>query len=670
MAGGAPAQVPHRRRPVAALVILGWVVGLAATLMADVPADAAPAVEWGACPVPIAAEDAARVRCGVLTVPENRANDTGRTIELPFAVVASRSPAPRPDPVVLPTMGGPGSGSFSGLWLFLEYDWATGERDGIVLEQRGDLLARPSLQCPELDARHTFVDGRRLAREALDEAGRAAWRACHDRLTADGVDLSAYSSAESAADLADLRAALGYDGWNLYGLSYGTRLAQTVLREHPDGLRSVVLDGVVPLDVNLYEETGAGFERALGVLAGSCRADPECAASYPDLEQDLAAVLSHAGESPLTVSVRAPWDGSTVTLALDDRDLAEGLFETLYDDYRTRALPFLIDRVARGDTDVLVPLVTQQLAWSNLLAAGLTRTVDCVEELPFYGREPARRAGLARHLTEDRTAASCSAWPVAAASERENEPVSSDVPALLLSGDRDPITPPAFARQLARSWPAAVQVEFPHRGHGAVWHVWGDPCPGDIARRFLDDPAGPLDTACAASTPPGPFLTPRDLHPGSAWYRLDAEVLTPRDPVQLSLVGACVAVLGGTLGWAAVSLVRRRGGGRPGSGGGTGTGVAGAAALASAVNLAFVGSIVWVLLGTEPLILGFGTPTAARPVLLAMAALAAASTLALGVVLARSHGAASRRGVVPGVVAFVAAVTLAGWVLARGLVPW
>lgn len=126
-------------------------------------ASAAPAAStfgWGPCPEGVPAEFAAQVRCGVLTVPENRATGSGRTIALPVAVVPSRSDAPQPDPVVFPTTGGPGAGSLSSLWYWLDYaEWARAERDIILIEQRGDRLATPSLDCPEAGIAHSVVDG-------------------------------------------------------------------------------------------------------------------------------------------------------------------------------------------------------------------------------------------------------------------------------------------------------------------------------------------------------------------------------------------------------------------------------------------------------------------------------------------------------------------------------
>ena len=266
------------------------------------------------------------------------------------------------DPLVFPTSGGPGGGAVNSLWYFLDYaDWALDDRDVILVEQRGDGLAEPSLNCPELDLENFVVDGVLLSGEA-DRARRSKQIvACRDRLTAEGIDLAAYTSAESAADLSDLRTSLEYDEWNLYGLSYGARLALTVMRDRPEGLQAVILDGVYPPQINRYEDTPAGFIAAVDTMLAACAQDAECGEEYPDLEESLLDLLARAAETPLTVTVNNPVDGTPLTLHLSDADLTAGLFNAFYDAETIRALPYVIDRLAEGEAATAAPLAQRNV---------------------------------------------------------------------------------------------------------------------------------------------------------------------------------------------------------------------------------------------------------------------------------------------------------------------
>ena len=406
--GDVRSRHPRRLTRVAAS-LLAVALALGMTVAASATANAAPRIagsvpaeeriESSDCPVDVPSEYADRVSCSVLVVPERRTaeSDPLKTISLPVAVIASRNPDPERDPLVFPTSGGPGGGTLGSLWYFLEYaDWALDDRDIILMEQRGDALSEPSLNCPELDVEHFVEDGVLLTGDAASERGTTQLQACYDRLIADGIDLGAYTSAESVADLVDLRAALDYDAWNLYGISYGSRLAMTVMRDQPEGLRSVIMDGPLPPNVNRFETLPAGFLSALDALFAHCAADAACDASYPELEQDLARVLAGAAETPIPVVVKNPADGSPLRLEVSDTDLARGLFDALYDPELVRALPFLIDRLESGDAAPILPLAQRSLDFRDYFTEGLGMSVECAEEVPFNDE-----ALMAEALTAD-----------------------------------------------------------------------------------------------------------------------------------------------------------------------------------------------------------------------------------------------------------------------------
>jgi pimeloyl-ACP methyl ester carboxylesterase len=214
------------------------------------------------------------VTCGYLTVPEDRTQPDGAAVRLHVAVFLSESGNPAPDPVVY-LEGGPGGEPLETLIFTFEDYFAPylTERDVIIFDQRGTGLSEPSLACPELvEASLEYLDDV-LSDEEEADVYLGAMTDCRERLLADGVNLAAYNSRENAADLNDLRIALGYDEWNLYGISYGTKLALTTMRDFPEGIRSVVLDSAYPLQTSLIIDVPANMDRAFDTLFAGCAAD-------------------------------------------------------------------------------------------------------------------------------------------------------------------------------------------------------------------------------------------------------------------------------------------------------------------------------------------------------------------------------------------------------------
>jgi len=218
-----------------------WVLLILFIGMPVLAQEDSPAIEWTPCwmELPDGFVEGEDIECGYLLVPENRAKPGNTpTIELAFAIVYAPTEDVQPDPIIY-LAGGPGGNAVADVESWLEIPYL-GDRDLILLDQRGTGYSLPSLNCPEVEAGEEEV-------EAGEDNGTEA---CRDRLIDEGVDLQAYNSAENAADVADLRVALEYDEWNLYGISYGTRLALTVMRDHPEGVRSVIIDSVYPPEVS------------------------------------------------------------------------------------------------------------------------------------------------------------------------------------------------------------------------------------------------------------------------------------------------------------------------------------------------------------------------------------------------------------------------------------
>lgn len=665
---------PRRTRVV--LTALLAVIGTAAVSTVTDAAHAAPrhptaveaaTYESAPCAVELPAAAPDDLRCGYLTVPERRdgAADPARTLRLPVAIIPSAAETPEPDPLVVSTTGGPGGGALDALPFFLAADWANADRDVILIEQRGDGLAEPSLDCPELSTAAFIDDGVLLTGDAAADRRLTLVRECRERLVEDGVDLSAYTSAASAADLADLRTALDYDAWNLYGLDYGARLAMTVLRDQPAGLRSVILDAAYPPNVDRYELLPAGFDEALSAVSAACEADERCSSAYPSLDDALERVFERAAEDPLAVSVSHPDDGSPVRIALTPPVIAQGILSALGDAESVRVLPFVIDQLARGRSDAAQPLAQRTIDDADASAEGLGLSVECAEEIPFT--DDARLAAaveagaFSRYLPASPLRELCTIWGVPALSPVENDAVSSALPVLITSGGYDPSTPPSWVPAVVAGLSRTAAITFPYASHGTIAE---DGCPALIAGAFLRDPFSSPDVSCAEREEPTTFITTADVDPTSAVRRAYSDLVVDREPVPLAVGGASLMILVLTLlygiGYGLSWLVRRRGGAPDGA--------VLAASVSAAAHLAFAGALALLLVNTDRIVLAFGLPPASWPLfLLPIVGFASAVILIVLLVRAWAGGDGSLGDRIVLTASAVASVGFTGWLLVRGL---
>ena len=227
-------------------------------------------------------------------VPENRSRPNGRTIRLMVAKYPARSAEKRPDPVVY-LAGGPGDIAPLEVNGLIAADFIR-DRDVYVVSQRGTMFSEPALTCAANDDFSRELLGLRFYSEATKRAHLAATEACHRELAATGADLSAYNSTESAADFADLRKVLGFEAWNVYGTSYGSYLAQTLMRDHPRGHPQCVLDSVLPTTTPSREL--AERERRLRRYLPGLAAEPACNAAHPRLEETFTGLVDKLEAEP------------------------------------------------------------------------------------------------------------------------------------------------------------------------------------------------------------------------------------------------------------------------------------------------------------------------------------------------------------------------------------
>ena len=437
--------------------------------------------------------------CGDLTVPEDRRQPNGPEVRLHVAVFKSQDPRPAPDPVVY-LEGGPGGHALELLWLIFDRTFAPfmAKRDLIMYDQRGVGHSRPALYCPDYIAMgfENLSQALSVQEEATLEA--AAVLRCRDRLASEGVSLGAYTSAESAADLSDLRQALGYDEWNLYGISYGTRLALTAMRDFPEGIRSVILDSTYPPQVDLYSAVPPNASRAFDVLFQGCVTDKDCNATYPDLESVFFGVVRELDERPATFPVTNPLTGEKYEALINGKRFIGFTFQSLYSSELIPLLPQIVFDAKAGRFDTFAVVRGSLLADDEFFSHGMYYSVGCGEEVPFSDPEQISAAARAdprfgEYFDSTAVLAICRRWGARQTDPIENLPVASEIPTLVLAGEYDPITPPAWGRLAAETLDISFYYEFPGIGHGVAL---SGKCPLGIALAFLDIPRKKPDGTC------------------------------------------------------------------------------------------------------------------------------------------------------------------------------
>ncbi|MGH7006627.1 MAG: alpha/beta fold hydrolase, partial [Alphaproteobacteria bacterium] len=314
--------------------------------------------------------------CYDLNVPESRTKPGGRLVTLPIIVFKAPERSKKDDPVLL-ISGGPGAIAYTerryaAMWKdkFKDLDWLRG-RDLIVYDQRGVGGARPALECPEVDA--TRDDPLNIDRS------REAMIACRERLEREGVDLLAYDTNANADDVLSLQAKLGVKQWTLWGQSYGTRVALTLMRRSLPGVRAVILDGAYPPEIAGKLNLVSAFTATLERVFDACEKDDECRGDYPDLRQRFEQVVTRLRAKPAGVrSDPSPLMAPKV-FQVNDVIFLSVVDSLLYTADGIAKLPWLIDRLADGKDEALEePLVDWDLvAFGPYVTAGVSYLVDC-----------------------------------------------------------------------------------------------------------------------------------------------------------------------------------------------------------------------------------------------------------------------------------------------------
>jgi pimeloyl-ACP methyl ester carboxylesterase len=435
-------------------------------------------------------------RCGLLKVAENPAQPGGASIELRVALVPALNRRATAAPLFV-LAGGPGQ-SAADLYVSSAGAFARINRnhDIVLVDQRGTGHSAP-LDC-------TYPDDWTDTQDPLQPL-RDATLAC---LAKFGQRVRYYTTSIAVADLDKVRAALGYTTVDLYASSYGTRVAELYMRRFPAAVHAVILDGVTYAEQIIGPETPADAEKALNLILSRCERASDCAAAYPDLRGELAGLRKRFGPDRQPLELADPSSGVPLHIDFNRGMLNAALRFLSYNAVEASLLPALLHQGAGGN---LAPLASQTLMMArqigDQLASGMQNSVICSEDEPLFAVSPGDRQRLSQTYQGadqlDALAAICKIWPRGPVDADLHQPLHSDIPTLLLSGEVDPVTPPADAERAAAGLTHHRHLVLPGEGHGQL----ATACVPKLMAEFLDGAGlATLDTGCLERHRPAPFF--------------------------------------------------------------------------------------------------------------------------------------------------------------------
>lgn len=448
--------------------------------------------------------DPEEFRCGYVKVPEDRTDPGSRLIRLSVLKIRSTSET-TPAGAMIRLTGGPGGPSL-GAGRITAYQGPGTARirataDLIFFDQRGVGYSDGEFCRAVAMPYQTGLPTQTGGQDAFD----AEIARCFEEARASGMSIEGYTNWQNALDVRDIRLALGYDQWTLFGVSYGTELGQGVMQVDPDGVRAAILDSVVPTGYTTNDLNGmyaAGFRSALDALNAMCSADPDCAAAYPDLAQSFIDAIAAYDDDPLQLTGVQYSRAEAGEIHIDGVMAAAALFQALYNNSVYASLPALL-RVLETRDEVALRAYIDELGYviDHDYGHGISITINCrggfrtAPDAPPPHGDP--QPQLSQWMATTGFHANCSRV-FSTEPDPTVTPLVSDIPTLVVTGDADPITPPYYADEVLPGLANAQRVDFRYTGHGALLSHWSD-CGQDILVDFLTTPTAPVDAACAGN---------------------------------------------------------------------------------------------------------------------------------------------------------------------------
>jgi len=429
--------------------------------------------------------------CGTVSVWENRESKQGRHLALKVMVLpALQSGA---SDAFFPLAGGPGQSAVDTYPATGYTNAIRKDRDVVLVDQRGTGGSAP-LKCDLRDMTNAQqVLGEEIPAERL--------RACREQL-AQTADLTQYTTSIFADDLDDVRAALGYEKIDVFGTSYGTRAALVYLRRHGNHVRTIGLEGVVSPEFRIPLSFSRTLQSSIDQIIARCEATTACQQSYPDLRKEFDALLVRLDKEPAKADV--PIGGSKQTVTISKGLFVSTLRPALYQPQVISAFPLMIHKAYEGDWGIYAFIALQiRTAMDQALNRDLSLSVVCAEDVSgvteaMIGKETAGTYLGDYQIRQYQNY--CKEWPQGSVPADFRAAVHSDVPALLISGALDPVTPPAVSQETARDLTKSQTVLLKDGTHGT-----GSPCVDGIVAKFVAT-AGKVDASCADEMKLGPFL--------------------------------------------------------------------------------------------------------------------------------------------------------------------
>jgi pimeloyl-ACP methyl ester carboxylesterase len=457
------------------------------------------------------------VTCGYVSVPEDRTNPRTNTIQLAVVIYHSTSANPAPDPVIF-LQGGPGGQAvqLSADDFDILVKPFLDKRDFIAFDQRGTGLSIPALGCDDLENVYKQDIGGQIPASSRDYIYTNAFRSCHGAMVIGGIELNSYTSVASSDDIKDIVNVLGYKQADLYGASYGTRLALVTMRDHPEIVRSAVLDSVVPVEVKLFNEDPIRDNSALQAMFDGCAAEANCDKAYPDLKTVFWDLVDQLQAKPITVS--APQVVGSNNEIIDGSTLIDLIIGLLKYSPTIGFAPQTIYKIKSGDYSSFISMQSSLPYEFEDINLGLYISMTCHEQILATtaqdlqaSRNPQDNTSeyISLPFFQDAQALfdACKIWGSVPPVPGENDAVVSDIPALIIEGTYDPATPPIFGKQVAANLSNSYYMEFPNQGHTPTATDTSG-CASETMVTFFGNPVQKPDMACLSAIKGVDFALP------------------------------------------------------------------------------------------------------------------------------------------------------------------
>ncbi len=447
------------------------------------------AVEFTECRIGSDKGSKIKAECGTLSVAENRSNPS-RMIDLNIAIIRSKSTKKLNDPVIM-LAGGPGQSAVEqGPGIVHALKQVLKKRDVVLVDQRGTGGSN-ILKCD-------FDEEIQQAILADPSLAPAEFKKCVQNLDA---DTRYYTTIESIKDLEEVRKALKIDKWNLLGVSYGSRKALTYMKLFPTSIRSVILDGIVPQQEALLQSHEENIVNALRLQFAQCKNQPACKEAFGDVEQQMWELLNNIDNIKPTIRLQNFTTGEYEEVTLTKEIISIAIRMFAYTPNTISLLPLMIAKANHGQPEVIT---AQSSMISSVLSTAMSDVyfpIVCGEDAPFYSEYQLNENNLLGDMIED-VVSICAVWPHTIVDASFKDPVVSDLPVLLLSGELDPVTPPSFAELTMQTLSNSQHLIAKGQGH----NVFPAGCMPDIITDFIQDPEQELDIECMNDFDYTPFF--------------------------------------------------------------------------------------------------------------------------------------------------------------------